>query len=179
MVVYIRCMLRPVDICVLLRLTLPGSSGMAFQQLGEHLGLSSSEAHASVERAKQSNLLRVEGREKLVNRGGLLEFLEHGLSYAFPAEKGKLTRGMATAYAAEPLKSVLQNSSEPPPVWPYAEGKIRGYSFCPLYKHAPDAAQKSAELYELFALTDALRDGRVRERKLAMKELASRIDTHG
>ncbi len=167
-------MLRPVDIPVLLKLTLPGAAEMSFQQLAADLHLSSSEVHASLKRSRLSGLL-VPDAPKSVNRSALLEFLEHGLRYAFPAQRGDLTRGIPTAYAAEPLKSAFQNSAEPPPVWPYVKGKVRGYAFAPLYKHAATAALQDLKLYELLALADALRDGRVRERKLALKELSKRI----
>ena len=99
-------------------------------------------------------------------------------SLCFSAEREDLARGLPTAYAAEPLKSALQSSTDPPPVWPHVDGKVRGYSFAPLYKHAPAAALKDEKLYELLTLVDALRDGRVRERKLAMDELRRRIAPH-
>ncbi len=62
-----------------------------------------------------------------------------------------------------------------PPVWPFVEGKVRGYSFAPLYKHAATAALRDPKLFELLGLADALRDGRIRERKIAMDELGKRI----
>ncbi len=166
------------DIAVLLRLTQEGVSARTFHQLASDLLLSSSEVHASIGRCAHSGLLRFDGRQKLVNRTGLLEFLEHGLRYAFPAEKGELTRGLPTAYAAEPLRSALQADNGPPPVWPHGEGKERGYSFDPLYKRTPEAALKCPALYELFSLTDALRDGRVRERALALEEIRKRVAAH-
>ena len=172
-------MLRPVDICLLLRLTQPEASGRSFQLLASDLALSASETHAAAKRAERSGLLHIDRRQRRVNRTGLLEFLEHGLRYAFPAERGALTRGMPTAHAAEPLKSVLHAGAEPVPVWPYGEGKTRGYAFAPLYKHAPEAARKNGELYQLLSLADALRDGRARERALAMEELTKRVGGHG
>jgi hypothetical protein len=168
-------MLRPVDISLLLKLTLPGSSGMSFQGLASGLHLSSSEVHASFKRARLSGFI-VPDKKKSVNRSALLEFLEHGLKYSFPAERGSPTRGIPTGYAAEPLKAALQQGTDLPPVWPYAGGKVRGYSFTPLYKHAPAAALEDAALYQLLTLVDALRDGRARDRKLAMEELRTRID---
>jgi hypothetical protein len=45
-----------------------------------------------------------------------MQFLEHGLRYAFPVEQGALSRGIPTAYAAEPLRSAIQQGSDPPPV---------------------------------------------------------------
>ncbi len=171
-------MLRPVDIPVLLKLTLPGASEMSFQRLASDLHLSSSEVHGSLKRARISGFFAHDA-PKSVNRTALLEFLEHGLRYAFPAERGDLSRGIPTAYAAEPLKSALQQGTDPPPVWPHVEGKLRGYSFAPLYKHAPSAALGDPKLYELLSLADALRDGRVRERNLAMDMLKDKIANYG
>jgi hypothetical protein len=151
---------------------------MSFQQLAAALHLSTSEVHASVKRAQVSGLL-MQHLPKLVNRSALLEFLEFGLRYSFPAERAGLTRGIPTAYAAEPLRSRLRQNSDPPPVWPHANGKVRGYSFAPLYKRAADAALENVGLYELFGLVDALRDGKVRERQLAMEELRKRISERG
>ena len=37
-------------------------------------------------------------------------------------------------------------------MWPYADGKVRGYSFVPLHKNVPQAALEDARLYELLAL---------------------------
>ncbi|MDO9620597.1 MAG: hypothetical protein Q7I91_01690, partial [Moraxellaceae bacterium] len=56
---------------------------------------------------------------------------------------------------------------ELPPVWPSPEGTVRGLSFSPLYRSAPEAALRDIKLHELLALADALRGGRARERKLA------------
>src|SRR5262249_5021786 len=109
------------------------------------------------------------------NIASLEEFLVHGLKYAFPAERGALTRGVATSYGAPPLNAVLRAPDEPIPVWPCAEGKQRGISLSPLYKSAPIAALRDTSFHELLALVDALRDGRARERKLAEAELHRRL----
>jgi hypothetical protein len=53
---------------------------------------------------------------------------------------------------------------------------VRGYSLVPLYKRAALAALADPQLYELLSLVDALRDGRIRERKLALEMLTERID---
>jgi len=91
-------------------------------------------------------------------------------------EKGALTRGVPTAYAAAPLCQSVAASGDPPPVWPFSEGPVRGYSFSPLHKNVPQAALKDKQLYELLALVDALRDGRARERDLAGRELKKRLE---
>jgi hypothetical protein len=172
--IYSNLVLRPVDIPVLLKLTLTGMSGLSFQKLAACLHLSSSEVYSSFKRSRLSGFLAPDEPKK-VNRSALLEFLEHGLRYSFPAERGNPTRGIPTAYAAEPLKAAVQQGEDLPPVWPCVKGKVRGYAFTPLYNHAAAAAMDDAEFYQLLTLVDALRDGRVRERKLAMDELRVRL----
>ena len=137
--------------------------------------MSSSEVHAAVKRAQASRLLHGAELGERPNYAAIEEFLIHGLKYAFPAERGELTRGVPTSYAAEPLRQVISLGDEPPPVWPYPTGTQRGISFQPLYKQAPEAALRDPVLYELLALADALRDGRARERKLAEEMMVSRL----
>ncbi len=137
--------------------------------------MSSSEVHAAVKRAQASRLLHGPELGERPNRSAIEEFLIHGLKYAFPAERGELTRGVPTSYAAEPLRQVIALGDEPPPVWPYATGSQRGISFEPLYKQAAKAALRDPALYELLALADALRDGRARERKLAEEMMVGRL----
>jgi hypothetical protein len=168
-------MLYPVDIAVLLKLSLPGAPKLSFQKLAQDMCLSSSEVFASVKRATHSGLITENSRSRIVKPMALLEFLQYGMQYSFPAERGQPTRGIPTAYAAEPLKSVLEGGDELPPVWPCPEGKVRGFAFTPIYKHAAAAALKDQKFYELLALVDGLRDGRVRDRKIALEELSGRF----
>jgi hypothetical protein len=137
--------------------------------------MSPSEVHAAVKRAQASRLLHGSELGERPNYTAIEEFLIHGLKYAFPAERGELTRGVPTSYAAEPLRQVIALSDEPPPVWPHPTGPQRGIAFEPLYKQAPKAALRDPVLYELLALADALRDGRARERKLAEKMIVGRL----
>jgi hypothetical protein len=65
------------------------------------------------------------------------EFMVHGVKYACPAQRGEPTRGMPTAYAAPPLQNQVAADSELPPVWPSADGPVRGITFEPLHKRAP------------------------------------------
>jgi len=83
--------------------------------------------------------------------------------------------GMPTAHAAAPLNTLFAIDNEPVPVWPDADGAVRGLAFSPLYKSAPKAAQQDAALYELLVLVDAIRSGRARERAIAAKELTKRM----
>jgi hypothetical protein len=61
------------------------------------------------------------------------------------------------------------------PVWPHPEGTARGYALEPLYRTVPEAARHDRAVHEVFALVDALRDGGVRERELALRELQLRL----
>jgi len=64
----------------------------------------------------------------------------------------------------------------PPEVWPYVEGKVRGISLAPLYKGAPKAALRDPRFYGVLALCDAIRGGRTRERNLAIELLGKEIN---
>jgi len=169
-------MLRPLDIVVLLKLSLENGGRPPYQRLANELHLYPSEVYASVKRARASHFLQGPELDDRLNRSALLEFLLHGVRYVFPAEKGSPTRGVPTSYAAAPLRKSIADAGELPPVWPYADGPVRGYSFTPLHKNVPQAALEDKRLYELLALVDALRDGRARERELAVKELTKRLE---
>jgi hypothetical protein len=99
----------------------------------------------------------------------------HGVRYAFPPDRGGLTRGVQTGYAAPPLRDLIAQPKSPPPVWADPEGDAQGFSFSPLYRTVPGAARRDPILYELLALTDAIRDGSARERDIATRELRARL----
>jgi DNA-binding Lrp family transcriptional regulator len=163
--------LKPQDIVVGLKLCCYGARRPSFAEIASELAMSPSEVHGAVKRAQASQLLHGTEMHDRPNLNALEEFLLHGLKYAFPAKRGELTRGLPTSYAAEPLKRMIAAGNEPVPVWPYAEGQQRGIAFEPLYKTVPIAASRDPRLYQYLALADALRDGRIRERKLAEQEI--------
>ena len=136
--------------------------------------MSPSETHSGIKRAAAARLFD-EGRNVPLLKS-LEEFLVHGVKYAFPPNRGPLTRGIPTSHAAPPLKEQIVQSADPPPVWPDPEGPVRGYEFSPLYKSVPKAAAHDSKLYELLALVDAIREGRARERDLAVNELKTRLE---
>ena len=163
--------LKPQDLVVALKLAIAGS--LTYDQLASSLGLSKSEAHAAVKRAKAAGLLLA---DRQPNKYAILEFVLHGVRYAFPAVRGRQTRGMPTAYAALPLSELILPGNDPIPVWPDAQGEARGESFLPLYPSAPAAARTDTKLYECLCLIDALRGGRARERNLAKEHLERLIN---
>lgn len=167
--------LRPQDVLVLAKLVARFGPRPTMAQLGADLALSSSQIHASLKRLEKSRLItnvREGGRPVLK---AVEEFLLHGVRYAFPAQHGETTRGIPTGYAAPPLNEHIAAGADLPPVWPDPEGKVRGTTLEPLYRTVPAAVKKDPALYELLSLIDALRDGRVRERQIAERELTSRL----
>jgi hypothetical protein len=167
--------LKPQDICVLLKIVALDRSPWSYGQLAYELGMSASEVHAGVKRATEASLMRLEEGWGTPDPDALEELLVHGVKYVFTPVHGRLTRGMPTSYAAPPLSRVLARPQELPPVWPDAEGEVRGYEFSPLYKSVPYAARRDAKLYELLALVDAIRGGTETEREVAIRELRPRL----
>jgi len=165
--------LKPQDIFIMLKLVVWNRSMWSYPALSHELSMSASEVHAGVKRAAAARLMDMD--RKLPVKSNLLEFLIHGVKYAYPPDRGGITRGIPTGYAAQPLRDLIMQPDEPPPVWPDPEGQVRGYEFSPLYSSVPHACTIDQKLYELLALVDAIRDGRARERKIAVKEVQSRI----
>jgi hypothetical protein len=168
--------IKPQDIVVLLKLVTIGDRQWSYNSLANELAISPSEVHSGIVRVTAARLFDPQRKVPILK--SLLEFLVHGVKYSFPPERGSITRGMPTSYAGPPLNSNLIPTDEPPPVWPDPEGNVRGYEFSPLYRSVPKAAQRDNELYELLTLVDAIRDGRARERELAVKEITARLDKH-
>jgi len=162
--------MRPLDIVILLQIGLDKGYWFA-KDLSYKLKISASEISESLNRSAIAGLLSTD--KKILMRSSFLEFLEFGLKYVFPQKPGALVRGIPTAHSAPPLNKLLQSNELY--VWPYARGEKRGQSIEPLYKTVPEVSVQDNFLYELLALTDALRIGRVREQKIAVEELKKRI----
>ena len=167
--------LKPQDVVVLIKLLSYEGGRPPMAQVGVDLSLSSSELHAALKRLAVSRFISNDLNEGRPLLESVEEFLVHGVKYAFPAQRGEVTRGMLTSYAAPPLSAEIAAGSDLPPVWPFPEGEHRGVSLEPLYKTVPIAASRDPFLYEVLALLDALRDGRAREKQLAEKQLISRL----
>ena len=102
-----------------------------------------------------------------------LDFLRYGLKYVFPIKPQAVVRGIPTAYGAAPLNNLIE--SDVLYVWAYAKGTVKGMSIEPLIASLPDACANDSSLYELVALTDALRVGKAREQLIAYEELKKRL----
>jgi hypothetical protein len=167
--------LKPQDICILLKIVALDEAPWSYSQLAFELGMSASEVHAGVRRAVEASLMRLQEGWGTPDPAALEELLVHGVKYVFTPLRGGLTLGIPTSYAAPPLSRELSRPGEPPPVWPDAEGEVRGYEFAPLYKSVPYAARRDPKLYELLALVDAIRGGTGNEREAAIRELRARL----
>jgi hypothetical protein len=170
----IACMvLKPQDIVILLKIIAIKGDEWSYSSLARDLSMSASEVHAGVKRAEKARLIDL--GKRLPIKSAIEEFLIYGVKYAFPPTVGGLVRGMPTGYAAPPLLDIIVQPNEPPPVWPFVDGTVKGQEFSPLYKNVPIAASRDNSLYELLALVDAIRGGRSREKKLAINEIKSKI----
>ena len=170
--------LKPQDLLFLLKLVSIKGAPWTFNELAIELGMSPSEVHAAAKRATMARLAIKDEANTRPNIRNLTEFLLHGVQYTFFPERGGMSRGLPTAHAAPPLIKSVSSDSEPPPVWPDANGDVRGESFTPLYKSVPVAARKDPKLYELLALVDAIRGGRARERELAKKLIQRELEQY-
>ena len=171
-------LLKPQDVLVVLKLVAIGHRPWSYVSLSVELGMSPSQVHSAVKRSLAAALAVRKNEEIAPNIRNLEEFLVHGLKYVFVPERGEMTRGIPTGYAAPPLEDLFVSSNEPSPVWPDPEGEVRGIAFSPLYKSAPKAARADPKLYELLVLVDGIRAGRAREREIASKELRARLQDY-
>jgi len=156
--------LRPVDAVVGLKLAM--EPGQLYESLAEELGISLSTAHQAVQRLNSAGLAI---GDRQMSRAALMEFLAHGIRYAFFAEPGPDVRGVPTAHSAPPLSEEIV--SDEAYVWPSAAGDRRGAAVPPLYEGADMLPETSPKLYRALALVDAIRVGRARERKRATEHL--------
>ena len=161
-------MLKGQDLVVLAALLDSQRGDESYAELGRRTCISASEAHAAVRRLRESSLIAANWH---VLKHNALEFLLHGLRYAFPAvNEGGFAKGMPTSYAAPVADGVFAVSGEIP-VWQTSCGDACGRAISPLYPTVPDAASKDRGLYDRLAVFDMLRAGRLRERQFAEQKL--------
>jgi len=163
--------LKPQDIVVLLKLITEGNKSWTQLSIAKALIMSQSEVSESLARSGYARLLYENGRK--VARQPLMDLLQYGIAVVFPLQPGNVVRGIPTAHSAPPLKDLIQSNEQY--VWPYAKGGVRGHAIQPLYGSVLPLVEQDTELYELLALTDALRVGKVRERNLAIDLLKKKL----
>ncbi len=165
--------LKPQDVVVAARLAVE-SGPWSYERLAGELGMSTQTVHAAVQRLVAARLFNPIRRR--LARHEFLEFAEHGLRFAFPAQPlEEQAVGLATGASAPPLAGKILAGDDSAMVWPSRHGKLRGRKVVPLHSRAPESAQKNPRLYEILALLDALRAGGAREREVASQELRARL----
>ncbi|WP_296620803.1 hypothetical protein [Marivirga sp.] len=158
--------MSPLDIPVLIRITMSAEEELSQVMLANNLGLSQSEISKSLNRSRYAGLLA--GNYKVMKQA-LMDFIQYGIKYAFPQQPGALVRGVPTAHSAHPLKEEIQSSEEF--VWPHAKGTVRGQAIIPLYPSVVQAALQNPQFHSYLALIDAVRVGKTREKNLAIQLL--------
>lgn len=163
--------MRPHDVVVLLKI-LSLNNGWLNKDLSIALNISQSEISESLNRSAIACLISPD--KKKVFKSALLKFIEYGLGYVFPAEPGAIGRGIPTAHSAPVLKNEI--ISQENFVWPYASGHVRGQTILPLYPNQVQAVLQDDKLYNMLALVDSIRVGKVREKDKAMDLLKKCFD---
>ena len=164
--------LQPVDVPVVLQLVF--SPEAKYDWLGSAVGIDGATAFRSVQRLEGARLLL--SGERRVALNALLEFVVHGLRYAFYPVLGAEAFGVPTAYSAPPLAAEIVSAEAL--VWASMKGSIRGQTLQPLYDAAPTLPGRNPPLYDALTLIDAIRTGRARERTRAT-ELLEAVLTRG
>ena len=127
--------MRPHDLIILCAVVLQKDDSWFMKDLAHRLNLSQSEVSESLHRSMQVGLIDPEKRR--VQKLNLMEFLQHGLKYTFPAIPGTLDRGLPTAVSAKPLADQLNASIDY--IWPVPWGEMNGVVITPLYSKLPKA----------------------------------------
>ena len=166
-------MIKGRDIVLLVEL-LAAAPEWTIRGVGEAVEFAPGPVHRSLGRLAESGLYDARRRQVLL--GPAEEFLIHGLRFVFPARPQGEVRGVPTAWAAPPLKDLLASSDPLPPVWPTADGTVRGLALEPLHAGAVAAARRNPVTAERLALLDALRAGDARVRGLAVEQLRLRLE---
>ncbi len=165
-------MLKPVDILVVLGLLRQPTTTWTVRSLAADVRVPPASVQRSLERLAVTPVFGA-GRRRL-SVAACEELLTHALGYIAPVSLGAETRGVPTAWAAQPLLDRLVQSGSPP-VWPDPHGEVRGVALEPLHPAALEVARTDPDMYELLALVDGLRVGDARTRHLAATELHERV----
>ncbi len=158
--------MRPHDLVVLLKIISLNKDWLN-KDLASSLYISNSEISESLNRSMIAKLISRDKRS--VFRTALFNFIEHGLKFVFPTEPGVIVRGVPTAHSAPVLKEYFISDNNY--VWPSANGKLYGQAIAPLYPNQVLAIAQDESLYNMLALVDAIRVGRVREQHKALELL--------
>lgn len=166
-------MVKKSDVYVLSGL-LAQDGDWSYRSLADRLRVPHPVVQRALSRAQGAGLYSAERRA--VHLPHFEEFAAHALRFVAPAQLGALVPGVPTAWAAEPMASAIRSSSDdPPPVWPFARGEVRGQAIEPLHSAAPEAIGEWSHLGEILTVLDSLRVGDSRVRKVAQEFLSEML----
>lgn len=166
------------DIYVLAGAIASESDAPSLRELAAELHVDHTLVHRALGRSAEAGLDSPASRS--VNLPAFEELVVHAARFIAPAPLGALVAGVPAAWAAEPVAThISEAGDDPPPVWPSAEGTIRGQTLEPLNTSAPAAAAEHPRLAELLAVIDSLRAGDLRVRKAAAKLLHEQLAAAG
>ena len=163
--------MRPHDIVVLLKVICYNGQYWRMADLARDLFISPSEISESLNRSRLAGL--IDYNKKNVNRNNLIDFIEHGVRFVFPAQTGTMAKGMPTSHSHKFFAEKFINDVNY--VWPDNRGEAMGLIVEPFYEKQVPAAKEDEKLYLLLALVDVIRVGRMRERDIAVKELKANM----
>lgn len=167
-------MFKGEDVVLLLKIS-QASPRWTIRALADETGIPRSAVHRSLKRLAAAGLWDERRRRVNISQGE--EFLIHAVKYVFPATVEGESRGIATAWAAQPLVAHIASPSDGmSPVWPDPRGQMRGLAVRPLHAAVPAAARRDPALGEHLALVDALRLGDARVREVATRLLVERLE---
>jgi DNA-binding Lrp family transcriptional regulator len=164
--------MRPQDIVVLLKIIALKHDDWYNADLARSLKISPSEISEVLNRCKIAGL--IDSKKRKVNINSFMEFLVYGLKYVFPTEPGAIVKGIPTAHSASPINEYISSGSDVY-VWASAKGTHRGQAIEPLFKSIPQIVQEDKSFYELLAIVDTIRVGKVREINIAKEELEKQL----
>ena len=165
--------MRPHDLVVLLKIISSGKGLLLNKDIAVSLFISNSEISESLNRSMIAKLISPD--KQVVFKTALFNFIEHGLKFVFPADPGPIVRGIATAHSAPILKDYFVADENY--VWPSPSGKIKGQAIAPLHPNQILAVMNDDKLYDVLALVDAIRVGKVREQKKALELLKQSFES--
>ena len=160
-------MLRPIDLTVLAYLT-TGPTEWTQTSVARALRISQSNVHRSLNQLRDSELLSAD-QKPLVRP--FRDLLVYTVRHVYPVKLGPPARGVPTATSAPMLTDMVRSNDNL--VWPNDRGSKLGTSVTPLHNQVPLAALESPNFYEIMALIDVFRLGRIRE----CREAQIRLDT--
>jgi hypothetical protein len=166
----VRPMVSPSDIYVLAGLASHDPPEWTFRAVADRLAVPVPLVQRALERAAGAGLY--DPVSKRVHRANLDDFLRHAVRFVAPGALGALEPGVPAAWAAPPMSRLIHEAGDlPPPVWPSADGLVRGRSLDPLHKSAVEATAADTRLAELLSVIDSLRAGDVRIRSVAAQQI--------